>query len=186
MTAIRVPCYLHCLAGALLLASAPARAHIGPPLIFFESGDARIDDRTALQSRVVWLLQIWRNEGQPRIFLSGHADRVGREAANLALSRRRAEAVRDYLVGHGVPAADIHLEWYGELRPLVETADGVAEPSNRCVEAVPEGWGQPAPALSSPRTAGSREAPFNPDPLRPEAVSAPPSQALVIERRRAR
>jgi outer membrane protein OmpA-like peptidoglycan-associated protein len=112
-------------------------------VIFFELGSARIDPDSALQSGVVWLLQSWRDGGLPAIHLSGHADRLGSEGANLTLSRRRAEAVRDYFVANGVPRDKISIEWLGEARPMIDTADDVAEPQNRFVLAVPENWGRP-------------------------------------------
>jgi outer membrane protein OmpA-like peptidoglycan-associated protein len=134
----------------LTLAWTTAGARIGPPVIYFNVGDARIDDRDPRQGGLVWLVQIWRSGANPQIFLSGHADRLGSEAANLALSRRRVEAVRDYLVAHGVPRERIVIAWYGETQPNVETADGVAEPMNRVVLATPEGWFGPLPSELSP------------------------------------
>lgn len=67
------------------------------------------------------------------VFIAGHADRVGPAAANLELSRRRAEKVSAYLRSRGL-VAPITVELFGETRPLIETADGVAEPQNRRVE----------------------------------------------------
>ncbi len=52
----------------------------------------------------------------------------------MALSRRRAWRVHDWLVDAGVPDAAITVRYYGEDRPLVETEDGVREPQNRRVE----------------------------------------------------
>ncbi|MEO0501670.1 MAG: OmpA family protein, partial [Pseudomonadota bacterium] len=46
----------------------------------------------------------------------------------------RADAVRAYMVGQGVPESVIATEAFGESRLLVETADGVREPQNRRVE----------------------------------------------------
>jgi OOP family OmpA-OmpF porin len=53
-----------------------------------------------------------------RLEVEGHADRVGSNAYNLALSRRRAEAVRGYLAGKGVDAGRIHAEALGEAKPV--------------------------------------------------------------------
>ena len=69
-----------------------------------------------------------------RLQLSGHSDRSGPAGTNLRSSRKRAEAVRDYLAAHGVPAAAMTLEAYGEQRPIVPTEDGVREVQNRRVE----------------------------------------------------
>lgn len=74
--------------------------------------------------------------GQPgsRLVLAGHSDRSGPAGANVRASKRRAEAVRDHLVKHGVPAGAITLHAYGELQPIVSTEDGVREVQNRRVE----------------------------------------------------
>jgi hypothetical protein len=81
---------------------------------------------------------------------TGHADRSGPEGYNMALSLRRANAVKNSLVRNGVPAASIAVVGRGESQPLVPTADGVREPQNRRVEIV-VGQGQVAgvPAIFS-------------------------------------
>jgi outer membrane protein OmpA-like peptidoglycan-associated protein len=68
--------------------------------------------------------------------LTGHADRAGSDAYNMALSMRRANAVKDALVRLGIPAASMQVIARGESQPLVPTADGVREPQNRRVEIV--------------------------------------------------
>jgi len=74
--------------------------------------------------------------GNARITATGHADRSGPENYNMALSLRRANAVKDALVRNGVPATAISVVGKGESQPLVPTADGVREPQNRRVEIV--------------------------------------------------
>jgi outer membrane protein OmpA-like peptidoglycan-associated protein len=71
-----------------------------------------------------------------RIGVTGHADRSGSDAYNMALSLRRANAVKDQLVREGIPATGITVVGRGESQPLVQTADGVREPQNRRVEIV--------------------------------------------------
>jgi len=74
--------------------------------------------------------------GSVSISTTGHADRSGSEDYNMALSLRRANAVKDALVRDGVPATAISVIGKGETQPLVPTADGVREPQNRRVEIV--------------------------------------------------
>ena len=74
--------------------------------------------------------------GKARITATGHTDKSGPENYNMALSLRRANAVKDALVRDGVPATAIAVVGRGESQPLVPTADGVREPQNRRVEIV--------------------------------------------------
>jgi len=74
--------------------------------------------------------------GAARIMATGHADRSGSDAYNMALSMRRAEAVKRQLIANGVGESDIGLDAKGEAEPLVPTEDGVREPQNRRVEIV--------------------------------------------------
>ena len=50
------------------------------------------------------------------------------------LSLRRAERVRNDLIGRGIPGDKIQVAGRGEREPLVPTEDEVAEPRNRRVE----------------------------------------------------
>jgi outer membrane protein OmpA-like peptidoglycan-associated protein len=68
------------------------------------------------------------------IMVIGHTDRVGSLQLNDELSRKRADAVRELLIGAGLPAERIEAAGRGEREPLVPTADEVAEPKNRRVE----------------------------------------------------
>lgn len=70
---------------------------------------------------------------QAVVSIEGHTDAVGSEAYNLALSRERAHAVRDYLVlRHGIDPVHLKTAGYGEGRPIAgsDPFDG----SNRRVE----------------------------------------------------
>ena len=78
----------------------------------------------------------YKAKGNARITATGHTDTSGPEAYNMALSLRRANAVKDALVREGVPATAITVIGRGEQGLLVPTADGVREPQNRRVEIV--------------------------------------------------
>ncbi|HYX03786.1 MAG TPA: OmpA family protein [Reyranella sp.] len=78
----------------------------------------------------------FRTTGYSRITTTGHTDTSGPETYNMALSLRRANAVKDQLVRDGVPAQVITVVGRGESKPLAPTGDGVREAQNRRVEIV--------------------------------------------------
>ncbi|WP_213298755.1 OmpA family protein [Paraburkholderia sacchari] len=53
-----------------------------------------------------------------KIEVAGYSDNVGDKATNLALSKRRAQAVRTWLVAQGVKASTLSAEGYGEANPI--------------------------------------------------------------------
>ncbi len=55
---------------------------------------------------------------EAKLILGAHADMRGSVAFNKALSQRRADRVKNYLVEHGVPAASIDTEAYGKEKNL--------------------------------------------------------------------
>ena len=57
------------------------------------------------------------------VHLIGYTDRIGSDRYNDTLSRRRAEAVRSYLVAHGVSDEIITTEGRGAADPLVTCPD---------------------------------------------------------------
>jgi OmpA-OmpF porin, OOP family len=73
-----------------------------------------------------------------RISATGHADTSGAPRYNMALSIRRANAVRDALVREGIPSTAIVVVGRGETQLLVQTPDQTREPRNRRVEIVIE------------------------------------------------
>ena len=69
-----------------------------------------------------------------KIEVGGHTDTVGDPAMNKTLSQRRADAVRYYLVGKGVPAGQLTAIGYGAERPAIATGNEVAMAANRRIE----------------------------------------------------
>jgi OOP family OmpA-OmpF porin len=71
-----------------------------------------------------------------RVTVIGRTDRAGTATANMALSERRAELVRDALIAAGVPSARIDTSWLGEGKQDVPPPDNVAQQRNRVVDIV--------------------------------------------------
>lgn len=72
-----------------------------------------------------------------RLELQGHTDSIGTEAYNMDLSRRRANAVRDYLVRQGISTGRLSTVGYGETRPVATNATPEGRQQNRRVELNP-------------------------------------------------
>jgi OOP family OmpA-OmpF porin len=114
----------------------PSPPVVAPPsfMVFFDW------DRSNLSQQALNTIRqaaaAFKSKGNARITATGHTDTSGPEAYNMALSLRRANAVKDALVREGVPAQAITVIGRGEAGLLVQTADGVREPQNRRVEIV--------------------------------------------------
>ena len=114
----------------------PPPAAVTPPsfMVFFDW------DRSNLSQQALNTIRqaaaAFKTKGNARITATGHTDTSGPESYNMALSLRRANAVKDALVREGVPAQAISVIGRGEQGLLVQTGDGVREPQNRRVEIV--------------------------------------------------
>jgi outer membrane protein OmpA-like peptidoglycan-associated protein len=51
------------------------------------------------------------------IYLEGHTDDVGTEIDNLELSKKRVQAVADYLISKGITTDQIQISYFGETKP---------------------------------------------------------------------
>jgi OOP family OmpA-OmpF porin len=72
-----------------------------------------------------------------KLQIGGHTDNIGSAAYNKRLSKRRAKAVMDYLIQHGIDASRLSAHGYGFDVPVAsnKTAEGRAK--NRRVELNP-------------------------------------------------
>jgi outer membrane protein OmpA-like peptidoglycan-associated protein len=115
----------------------PAPKPAPPPrsfIVFFDWDKAKF--RTDVQRIIEEAIGYAGRNQMLRVNLTGHADRTGSPRYNLALSQRRAKAVKVAFMKAGFMAGDISVVGRGESRPLVPTADGIREPRNRRVEIV--------------------------------------------------
>jgi len=106
-----------------------------PAEIMFRTGSAKLLPRakTKLDELATALGQLGANQ---QFVIEGHTDSRGSAAANERLSKRRALAVRTYLIEQGVDGGRVIARGKGEDEPVAsnEDADGRAE--NRRVEIV--------------------------------------------------
>jgi outer membrane protein OmpA-like peptidoglycan-associated protein len=109
--------------------------HAMPVLFEFDDAEIREDAEPALWRLVRQIDEtLGRSEAEVIIRVDGHADAVGEDAYNLDLSRRRAEAVRGWLVVEaGIPSENIVTKAFGERNPVLRNArpDGRDHPDGR-------------------------------------------------------
>lgn len=96
----------------------------------FASGSARLG--AGAQGSLKLLAAALR--GKAGIRVEAHTDSQGADAANLALSQRRADAVRDALAAAGVPAARMQATGKGEADPITGNDSAAGRARNRRVE----------------------------------------------------
>ncbi|MGE5320847.1 MAG: OmpA family protein [Hyphomicrobiaceae bacterium] len=115
---------------------APARA----PLVLegvnfdFDKAVIRPPDVARLEQDFATLKK-W---GDVKVEVAGHTDSIGTEEYNMGLSLRRANAVRNWLVGKGVAADRLIVKGYGETMPIADNKTAEGRFKNRRVELVPQ------------------------------------------------
>lgn len=79
---------------------------------------------------------LMKKETALRLSIEGHTDNVGDKARNLALSRERAQAVVQALVGDGIDGSRLSAAGHGSDKPLTDNASEEGRAKNRRVELV--------------------------------------------------
>lgn len=70
------------------------------------------------------------------ITIEGHTDSIGNNEFNLRLSQRRADAIKDYLVGQGIAGGRIQTAGKGSLLPVIDNTTASNREQNRRVEVI--------------------------------------------------
>jgi phospholipid transport system substrate-binding protein len=112
-------------------ASPPSVAQ-APWLVFFDWDKSKLSPQA--MATISEAAAAYKTTGGARISNVGNTDTSGSTDYNMALSIRRADAVKSALIQNGVPAVAIETAGRGQTNLLVPTADGVREPQNRRVE----------------------------------------------------
>ena len=100
--------------------------------IYFETAKAKIKPRSFGDlTRIAEILQQFPNV---RFYIDGHTDNVGNDTYNLALSRRRAAAVVNFLENKGVDGRQLESRGFGESRPIESNSSPGGRQLNRRVE----------------------------------------------------
>ena len=96
----------------------------------FNKATVRKPDDADLQKAIAFI----KKYPSSQISLVGFTDSVGSDAYNLKLSERRAEAVKDYLVKHGIDASRIQTSGRGKADPVADNKTDKGRAENRRVE----------------------------------------------------
>jgi outer membrane protein OmpA-like peptidoglycan-associated protein len=102
--------------------------------VLFDVGQSRL--RSGAKARLDQLASVMRNFGERRVLVEGFTDSTGSDVANVVLSERRAQAVRDALVARGIPASRIDFRGHGSARPVASNDTAAGRQQNRRVEIV--------------------------------------------------
>lgn len=118
----------------LLMERLTSTGHVVVNGLVFETGSAQLADASAPVLDV--LARMLADHPELEVAVVGHSDNEGGLAANLTLSRARAEAVLEALVARGVAASRLEAEGVGYLAPLASNTTPEGRAVNRRVELV--------------------------------------------------
>ncbi len=106
------------------------------------------------ESRCEQLLRVLLARPELQVYLVGHASEEGKPDANVALSQKRADNVRTYLLSHGIaPERILDTLGKGTAEPIDRGTSSAAQRLNRRVEVflVPVGQSLPTPPSQTAR-----------------------------------
>jgi outer membrane protein OmpA-like peptidoglycan-associated protein/Tfp pilus assembly protein PilF len=100
--------------------------------LFFATGEWELENKSKVElDKLIELLGQNRNL---KLEISGHTDDVGKDDANLELSRKRAKSVYDYLLKAGIEARRLTFAGYGETQFSVPNTSDKNRELNRRIE----------------------------------------------------
>jgi outer membrane protein OmpA-like peptidoglycan-associated protein len=105
--------------------------------VLFDTGKYTIKQATQVSlAKVATILQLYPGL---KVQVEGYTDSVGGDAYNQKLSENRANAVHDFLVQNGVPAANVTAAGYGKADPVADNSTAAGRAQNRRVNLVVSG-----------------------------------------------
>jgi hypothetical protein len=125
--------------------------------VLFDTAQATL--RPGARLRLAKIAGIMLAHPDLHLAIEGHTDNVGGDTYNQGLSERRADAVRDFLVGEGVKGSNISAQGFGKSQPVASNDTAAGRQLNRRVDIVVSGESiQSARAGQQPSGAGTTEA----------------------------
>ena len=102
--------------------------NVGDRVFFnYDSFELDSDAQELLQDQVAWLKQY----SGVSVIIEGHCDERGTREYNLALGEKRAQSVKNYLIGLGISSDRVSTISYGKERPAVVGSNDGAWAQNR-------------------------------------------------------
>ncbi|MDX2190824.1 MAG: OmpA family protein [Bacteroidota bacterium] len=100
--------------------------------IFFESGESELDPES--NTELDFLVRFLLKYNKLKLEISGHTDNRGSVKINKELSQKRAIAIYEYLISHGVPKERLVTKGYGSDRPVASNDVEEGRKQNRRTE----------------------------------------------------
>ena len=101
--------------------------------IYFRSGSVSLNERD--NKKLDYLLQYRRlQHPDGKIVLKGYSDSQGPRQINMAVSKKRVEVIKKYLLSKGVKSDQIVTKAYGESRPTSSNRYPAGRQLNRRVD----------------------------------------------------
>ena len=100
--------------------------------IFFETGSDKL--KSSSQNQLDDLVDILNKYPAAHLTIEGYTDDVGTDEANMALSQKRADSVKNYLMSKGISESRLTSVGFGKTKPVDTSKTSKARSKNRRVE----------------------------------------------------
>lgn len=106
--------------------------HVAVYGILFDTGKASL--QASSEDTLNQIVKLMQDNPDLKLRVEGHTDNVGSSASNKVLSEKRAEAVKAWLVSHGVAADRLAANGFGDTKPVADNSTDEGRAKNRRVE----------------------------------------------------
>lgn len=100
--------------------------------VLFESGSANL--KKGATGELKKLVTILKDNPSYNISIYGHTDSIGNDEKNKILSKKRAEAIVNFLINSGIPSNRLTAKGMGEAYPIAPNDDILGRKKNRRIE----------------------------------------------------
>jgi len=97
---------------------------------------AKSDLLPGAQQKLATVADSLTKDPDSKLVVEGHTDSQGGSFSNQELSQRRADAVRSYLISHGISANRVTAQGFGATRSIADNTSPEGRANNRRVEIV--------------------------------------------------